>query len=64
MTSHLNYLTIFLKCNFNDILFLLFYKTPLFIAMQYEDIDIVKLLLSNDKIDVNIPNVLNKIYTI
>ena len=49
MTSHLNYLTIFLKCNFNDILFLLFYKTPLYIAMQYEDINIKKQKIQNKK---------------
>lgn len=32
-----------------------FYKTAFYVAVEKENIDIIKLLLSNDKIDVNIP---------
>ena len=35
---------------------LLFQKTPLYIAVEKENIDIVKLLLMNDEIDVNLTN--------
>ena len=34
------------------------YKTALYCAVEKENIDIVKLLLTNDKIDVNILNIL------
>lgn len=35
----------------------IFYKTALFLAVEKENIDIVKVLLMNDKIDVNICNI-------
>lgn len=34
-------------------------KSSLFAAIEKENIDIVKLLLLNEKIDVNIPNIWN-----
>ena len=34
------------------------HKTALYLAVEKENIDIVKLLLSNDNIDVNIPFIL------
>ena len=39
---------------------ILFYKTALYRAVEKENIDIIKLLLVNDKIDLNIINILNK----
>ena len=36
-----------------------FYKTALFLAVEKENIEIVKLLLTNDKLDINIINILN-----
>lgn len=36
-----------------DFLFVLFYKNPLFVAVEVGNINIVKLLLSSPKIDVN-----------
>ena len=44
------------QSNYNKIYF--FYKTALYLAVENESIDIIKLLLSNDKIDVNILNIL------
>lgn len=37
-------------------LFILFYKTALFAAVEKENIEIVKLLLTKDKLDINIIN--------
>ena len=34
------------------------YKTALYLAVEKENPEIIKLLLSNDKIDVNILNIL------
>ena len=34
------------------------YKTALYLAVEKENSEIIKLLLSNDKIDVNILNIL------
>ena len=34
------------------------YKTALYLAVEKENIEIIKLLLNNDKIDVNIPYIL------
>lgn len=39
---------------FNNIIF---NKTPLFIAVENDNIDIINILLSNKNIDVNIPSV-------
>lgn len=36
-----------------------FYKTAFNVAVENGDIEIVKLLLTNNNIDVNIPNVFN-----
>lgn len=33
-------------------------KTPLYLAVENENIEIIKLLLSNEEIDVNIPYIL------
>ena len=38
---------------------MLFYKTALYLAVEKENIEIVKLLLMNDKLDINIINILN-----
>ena len=38
---------------FNEIFFLKNYKTALYSAVEKENIEIIKLLLSNDQIDVN-----------
>lgn len=52
----------------NEILYLLllmkfvnhyFYKTPLFLAIDKRNVEIVKLLLSNPEIEVNISCILN-----
>ena len=40
----------------------LFDKTALYLAIEKENIEIVKLLLSNEKIDVNIINIFIFIY--
>ena len=42
---------------FNEII-LYFKKTTLYLAIEKENLDIIQLLLSNDKIDVNILNIL------
>ena len=34
-----------------------FYKTALYLAVEKENIEIVKLLLTNDKLDINILNI-------
>ena len=36
-----------------------FYKTPLYLAVENENIEIIKLLLSNDKLDTNLGYILN-----
>ena len=36
---------------------MIFFKTALYLAVEKENIDIIKLLLTNDKIDVNIINI-------
>lgn len=43
----------------NVILIFLFYKTALFAAVEKENVEIVRILLTNDKIDVDVLNVLN-----
>lgn len=43
-------------CFLNEILFSYFHKTALYIAIEKGNIEIVKLLLKNEKIDVNISN--------
>ena len=43
--------------SFNEIL-ILFYKTALYLAVEKGNIEIIKLLLSNDKLDINILNIL------
>lgn len=35
-------------------------KTAFYLAVEKENLDIIKLLLSYDKIDINIPYVFNK----
>ena len=47
--------------SFNEILIKL-YKTALYLAVEKENVEIIKLLLSNNKIDVNIPYILNLFY--
>lgn len=46
----------------NEILYFRINETPLFAAVKNENIEIVKLLLTDDKIDVNILNVLINFY--
>ena len=36
------------------------FKTALYLAVEKEDIEIVKLLLTNDKLDINIGFILKK----
>ena len=36
-------------------------KTPLYAAIEKNNIDIVRLLLTNEKLDINIYNISNKI---
>ena len=33
----------------------MFYKTPFYCAVEKENIEIIKLLLTNDKLDINLP---------
>ena len=40
------------------LIFILFNKTVLCAAIEKENIDVIKLLLTNDKIDVNIPYII------
>ena len=47
----------------NEILnYYLFHKTALFLAIEKENVEIVKFLLCNDKIDVNIIGIFNYIF--
>ena len=48
---------------FNEII-KLFYETALYFAIYTENIDIIKLLLENDKIDVNVVNILIMIFSL
>ena len=36
---------------------ILFYKTAFYLAVEKENLEIIKLLLTNDKIDINIINI-------
>lgn len=45
-----------LQIHFNRIM-ISFYKTALFSAIENDNLDIVKLLLSDNRIDINILNV-------
>ena len=47
--------------SFNEIIIRI-YKTALYLAVEKENVDIIKLLLSNDKIDINILNILLLFY--
>ena len=38
---------------------MIYYKTALYLAIEKENIEIVKLLLTNDKLDINVINILN-----
>ncbi len=40
------------KEDFNDI-YIKFYKTALYLAVEKENIEIIKLLLANDTLDIN-----------
>ena len=44
---------------FNEILIFFFYKTALLWAVQKENIEIIKLLLTNEKLDINSIYILN-----
>lgn len=44
--------------NSNEIQRMKFYKTALYIAVEKENYEIIKLLLENKKLDVNIPAIL------
>ena len=54
----LNYIFIF--NNSNEIYYYLFHRTILYVAVESQDIELVKLLLENDKIDINYPCVLKQ----
>ena len=55
--SNLNHLIKLKIIYFNEIDFK-FYMTALYVAVKKENVEIVKLLLGNEKIDVNIINIL------
>ena len=38
------------------------YKTALYLAVEKENIEIIKLLLNNDELDINLLNILNIFY--
>ena len=42
-----------LKKQYSNEIMINFYKTPLCIAIEYDNIEIVKLLILNDKININ-----------
>ena len=42
---------------FNEIQYKIFHKTALCIAIEKENIEIVKLLLMNEKLDINLLNI-------
>ena len=42
---------------FNEIQNNIIYKTALYLAVEKENIEIVKLLLTNDKLDINLLNI-------
>ena len=43
--------------SFNEIQ-VYFYKTPLYLAIEKENIEIIKLFITQDNIDINIPYIL------
>lgn len=45
----------------NEIIKFIYYKTPLYFAIEKKNIEIVKLLLLNDKIDINFGYILKTI---
>ena len=45
-----------------DEIIIYFYKTALYLAIEKENIEIIKLLLTRDNIDVNIPYIPNQFY--
>lgn len=51
------------KLKFNQISNSFFQKAALHIAVEHRNVEIVKLLIENDKIDVNLPRVLNKLFS-
>ena len=38
---------------------IIFHKTALYLAVEKENIEIIKLLLTNDQLDINLLNILN-----
>ena len=51
------FLILFKIKNFN-IIFSYFHQTALYLAVEKENIEIIKLLLNTEKIDINIPCIL------
>lgn len=47
---------------FNDI-YIRFHKTALYLAVEKENVEIIKLLLSNNELDINC-KVLNQLYSL
>ena len=45
--------------NLCSFMYLIINKTSLYLAVENENIEIIKLLLSNDKVDPNIPTIFN-----
>ena len=59
MNGILNYILMaFTIISFNEIL-IRFYKTALYLAIEKDNIEIVKLLLTNNKLNINQRNILN-----
>ena len=46
--------------SFNEIIIRI-YKTALYLAVEKENLEIIKVLLANDKIGINAPNILYQI---
>lgn len=40
----------------------LIYIPPLFIAVRYKNINVIKHLVESDRIDINLPKILNHFY--
>lgn len=54
--NYFNYDEIYKKNIFIEFIFFCFNKAPLYAAVEKENYDIVRLLCSNDKLDINLLN--------
>lgn len=51
-----------LKNKYFYVILLLSYQTPLYLAVKKQDVEIVQLLLANEKLDVNYLNILSYLH--